>query len=92
MEDEDDIEWKEYPFDRPHRAEPESPDESLAMIQFVRTPALQEALRALCMNSIAIFTTAVRPLLAKVKSMVIDIDLLRWELSSYRLSPETPFR
>jgi hypothetical protein len=50
MEDEDDIEWKEYPFDRPHRAEPESPDESLAMIQFARTPALQEALRALCME------------------------------------------
>ena len=41
MEDDDDIEWPEDPFDRPHRAEPESPDELLAMIQFEGTPALQ---------------------------------------------------
>ena len=40
MEDDDDIEW---PKD-PRRAEPESPDELLAMIQFAGTPALQEAL------------------------------------------------
>jgi hypothetical protein len=38
MEDDDDIEWKEDPFDRPHRAEPESPEELLAMIQFEGTP------------------------------------------------------
>ena len=37
-------------FDRPHSAEPESPDESQAMIQFAGMPALQEALRALCME------------------------------------------
>ena len=48
MEDDDDIEWKEDPFDRPHRAEPESPEELLAMIQFEGTPALQGALRSLC--------------------------------------------
>jgi hypothetical protein len=47
MEDDDDIEWPDDPLDRPHRAEPESPDELLAMIQFAGTPALQEALRAL---------------------------------------------
>ncbi len=41
MEDDDDIEWPENPFDRPHRAEPESPGELLAMIQFEGTPALQ---------------------------------------------------
>ncbi len=39
MEDDDDIEWPEDPFDRPHRAEPESPDELLAMLQFEGTPA-----------------------------------------------------
>ena len=50
MEDDDDIEWPDDPLDRPHRAEPESPDELLAMIQFAGTPALQEALRALCME------------------------------------------
>ena len=50
MEDDDDIEWPDDPLDRPHRAEPESPDELLAMIQFAGMPALQEALRALCME------------------------------------------
>ena len=48
----------------------------IAMIQCAGTPA--------AWSSIDIFTTAVRQLLAKVKSMVIDIDLLRCELSSYR--------
>ena len=85
MEDDDDIEWPENPFDRPHRAEPESPDELLAMIQFEGTPALQQALRALCREFIDIFSTAVRPLPAKVMSMVIDIDRSEWEIPSNRL-------
>jgi hypothetical protein len=34
MEDDDDFEWPEDPFDRPHRAEPESSDELLAIIPF----------------------------------------------------------
>ena len=85
MEDDDDIEWPENPFDRPHRAEPESPDELLAMIQFEGTPALQQALRALCREFIDIFSTAVRPLPAKVMSMVIDIDRSKWEIPSNRL-------
>ena len=58
MEDDDNIEWPEDPFDRPHRADPESPDELLAMIQFEGTPALQEALRSLCREFIDIFSTA----------------------------------
>ena len=58
MDDDDDIEWPEDPFDRPHRAEPESLDELLAMIQFAGTPALQEALRALCREFIDIFSTS----------------------------------
>jgi len=40
IEDDDDIDWPENSFDRPHRAEPESPDELLAMIQFEGTQAL----------------------------------------------------
>jgi hypothetical protein len=66
MEDDDDIEWPENRFDCPHRAKPESPDELLAMIQFEGTPALQQALRALCREFIDIFSTAVRSLPAKV--------------------------
>jgi hypothetical protein len=85
MEDDDDIEWPKSPFDRPHRAEPESPVELLAVIQFEGTPALQQALRALCREFIDIFFTAVRPLPAKVMSMVIDIDRSKWELPSNRL-------
>ena len=72
----------ENPFDRPHRAEPESPDELLAMIQFEGTPALRQALRALCREFIDIFSTAARPLPAKVTSMVIDIDQSKWEIPS----------
>jgi hypothetical protein len=77
MDDDDDIEWPEDPFDRPHRAEPESPDELLAMIQFEGTSALQDALRALRREFIDIFS--------KVQSMVIEIDRTKWELPSNRL-------
>ena len=44
----DALEDDEDPFDRPESADPKSPDELLAMIQFEGLPALQEALRALC--------------------------------------------
>jgi hypothetical protein len=56
MEIDDDIQCKENLFNRPHRAEPESTYESLAIIQFKETPALQKALRALCMEFIDIFS------------------------------------
>ena len=75
MEDDDDIEWKKDPFDRPHRAEPESPEELLAMIQFEGTPALQGALRSLCREFKDISSTAVRSLPARVKPMVIEEEL-----------------
>ena len=55
------------------------------MIQFEGTPALQDALRALCREFIDIFSTAVRPLPARVQSMVIEIDRTKWELPSNRL-------
>ena len=55
------------------------------MIQFEGTPALQQALMALCREFIDIFSTAVRPLPAKVMSMVIDIDRSKWELPCNRL-------
>ncbi len=41
LEDDDDIQWPEDPFDRPANANPKSPDDLLAMIQFEGTPALQ---------------------------------------------------
>ena len=44
------------------------------MIQFEGTPALQDALKALCREFIDIFDTAVRSAPAKVDAMVIEID------------------
>ena len=85
LEDDDDIELPEDPFDRPESVNPKSPDELLAMIQFEGTPALQSALRALCREFIDIFDTAVRALPAKVDTMVIDIDRSKWELPQNRL-------
>jgi hypothetical protein len=85
VEDDDDIDWPEDPFDRPDSASPKSPDELLAMIHFEGSPALQDALRALCREFIDIFDTAVRPLPAKVDAMVIEIDRSKWELPQNRL-------
>jgi hypothetical protein len=85
MEDDEGSDWKQDPFDRPHGASPELPEELLAMIQFEGTPALQDALRALCREFIDIFDTAVRPLPAKVDAMVIEIDRSKWELPQNRL-------
>ncbi len=54
--DDDDIEWKcddaiadDDPFEmRPESANPETPDEIIAMIIFAGSPELQEQLRSLC--------------------------------------------
>ena len=73
-----------FPFDRPESADPKSPDELLAMIQFEGTPALQDALRALCREFIDIFDTAVRSTPVKVDAMVIEIDRSKWELPQNR--------
>ena len=85
VEDDDDIDWPEDPFDRPDSASPKSQDELLAMIHFEGSPALQDALRALCREFIDIFDTAVRPLPAKVDAMVIEIGRSKWELPQNRL-------
>ena len=60
-------------------------DELLVMIQFEGTPALQDALRALCREFIDIFDTAVRSLPAKVDAMVFEIDPSKSELPQNRL-------
>ena len=54
------------------------------MIQFEGSPALQDALRALCREFIDIFDTAVRSTPAKVDAMVIEIDRSKWELPQNR--------
>ena len=67
LEDDDDIDWPEDPFDRPESVNPKSPDELLVIIQFEGTPALYR-------EFIDIFDTAVRVLPAKVDAMVIEVD------------------
>ena len=79
IEDDDDIDWNTDPFEFPDRVGRESPEELVAMIQFAGPPALQEALRALCL------ATSVRRLPAKVQSMVLDIDNSEWEAPRNRL-------
>jgi hypothetical protein len=59
----DDIDWKIDSFEmRPDSANPETPDEIIAMIKFSGSPLLQEHLRSLCREYIEIFSTSVRSL------------------------------
>jgi hypothetical protein len=78
VEDDDDIEWNTDPFEYPDRVKRESPE---ALIQFAGPPALQEALRALCLEYSDIFATSVRHLPAKVQAIRSQIDSL---LASHR--------
>ena len=81
VDDDDDIEWKTDPFEmRPESANPETPDEIIAMITFAGWPELQEQLRSLCREYIDIFSTSVRSLLVQVDPMVIEIDRTKWEV------------
>ena len=85
--DDDDIEWKTDPFEmRPESANPETPDEIIAMITFAGSPELQEQLRSLCREYIDIFSTSVRSLPAQVDQMVIEID----RISGQRVEPSSP--
>jgi hypothetical protein len=72
---------------RPESANPETPDEIIAMITFADSPELQEQLRSLCREYIDIFSTSVRSLPAQVDLMVIEIDRTKWEVPRNRLPP-----
>jgi len=60
-------------FEYPDRVDHESSEELVALIQFAGPPALQAALRTLCLEYSDIFAISVRHLPAKVQSMVLDI-------------------
>ena len=85
IEDDNDIEWNIDPFEYPDRVDRESPEELVALIQFAGPPALQAALRTLCLEYSDIFAISVRHLPAKVQSMVLDIDHSKWEAPRNRL-------
>ena len=63
---------------RPESANPETPDEIIAMITFAGSPELQEQLRSLCREFINIFSTSVPSLPVQVDPMVIEIDRAMW--------------
>ena len=65
----------------PESANPESPDENIAMITFEGSSELQEQLRSLCREYIDIFST-----------MVIEIDQTKWEVPRNRLPPRHHYR
>ena len=73
---------------RPESANPETPDEIIAMITFVGSPDPQEKLRSRCRELINInFSTSVRSLPAQLDPMVIEIDRMKWEVPRNRLPP-----
>jgi hypothetical protein len=81
--DDDNIDWKIDPFETlPDSANPETPDEIIAMIKFSGLSWLQEQLRSLCREYIDIFYSSVR----QVEPMVIEIDRAKWEVPRNRLS------
>ena len=74
IEHDDDIEWKLDPFERFDRTTPRIA-RLITSHDYVRGDACApRAVRALCLEFIDIFSTAVRSLLAKVEPMVIEIN------------------
>ena len=58
---------------RPDSANPETPDEIIALIKFSGSPWLQEQLRSLCREYIDIFSTSIQSLPTQVKPLVVEI-------------------
>jgi len=87
IDDDDDIEWPENPFDHRDDQRLETNDELLAMIHFDGSDGFQAKLRELCREFIDVFSTRVRRQSAKVAPMRIVVDRKSWEVSRYRLPP-----
>ena len=88
LEDDDDIEWKQNPFDVDHLSESgEPPEELMAMITFEGPPQLQTKLRALVLEFIDVFATKVRKIPADVEPMKIVVDREKWRLPCNRAPP-----
>ena len=76
------------PFEvRPDSANPDMPDEIIAMITFVGSPWLQDQLRSPCRELIDIFSTSVRSLPAQVDPMAIEINRAKWKVPRNHLPP-----
>ena len=87
IDDDDDIEWPENPFDYREDQNTETTEELLAMIRFDGSVGFQAKLRKLCEEYIDVFSTRVRHQSAKVEPMSIVVDRGKWEVSRNRLPP-----
>jgi hypothetical protein len=87
IDDDDDIEWPENPFDYREDQNTETTEELLAMIRFEGSVGFQAKLRKLCEEYIDVFSTRVRHQSAKVEPMSIVVDRGKWEVSRNRLPP-----
>jgi len=75
LEDDDDIVWKENPFEVNSLDESEeTPEQLLPMFTFEGSEQLQTRLKALVLEFIDVFATKVRKELAAVEPMKIVID------------------
>jgi hypothetical protein len=87
IDDNDDIEWPENPFDYREDQNTETTEELSAMIRFEGSVGFQAKLRKLCEEYIDVFSTRVRHQSAKVEPMSIVVDRGKWEVSRNRLPP-----
>ena len=75
LEDDDDIVWKENPFEVDSLDESEeTPEQLLSMITFEGSEQLQTRLKALVLEFIDVFATKVRKEPAAVEPMKIVVD------------------
>ena len=78
IDDDDDIEWPENPFDYREDQNTEATEELLAMIRFEDSVGFQAKLRKLCEEYIDVFSSRVRHQSAEVKLMSIVVDRGKW--------------
>ena len=88
VDDNDDIEWKEDPFDCniPQVSDTAS---LLDLIQIEGPPSLQRKLRALCAEFCDVFATSVREESADIPAMTVNIDEAKWKSPKHRLPPRS---
>jgi hypothetical protein len=87
IDDDDDIEWPDNPFDHRDYQNTETRLEFLAMIRLEGSVGFQAKSRNLCEEYITVFSIRARHQSDKVEPMIIVVDKGKWEVSRNRLPP-----
>jgi hypothetical protein len=87
VDDNDEIEWKENPFECKDASSNDS--DVLELIQIDGPPSLQRKLRALCAEYRDVFATSVRDEPADIPAMTIKVDETKWKSTKHRLPPRS---